>query len=80
MLTLGYAQLFSPRSVGITAVYDTLYDYLKQLDATQLTHFYRYEQQQRTRYHLEAIKAQLENLGDLQDFLLACFGDYYAEI
>jgi hypothetical protein len=24
--------------------------------------------------------AQLENLGDLQDFLLDCFGDYYAEI
>ncbi len=80
VLALGYAQLFSPRSVGITAVYDALYDYLKQLDATQLTNFYRYEQQQRTRYHLEAIKAQLENLGDLQDFLLDCFGDYYAEI
>jgi hypothetical protein len=57
-----------------------LYNYLKQLDATQLTNFYRYEQQQRTRYRLEAIKAQLENLGDLQDFLLDCFGDYYAEI
>ncbi len=80
VLALGYAQLFSPRSVGITAVYDALYDYLNQLDATQLTNFYRYEQQQRTRYHLEAIKAQLENLGDLQDFLLDCFGDYYAEI
>jgi hypothetical protein len=80
VLALGYAQLFSPRSVGITAVYDTLYNYLKQLDATQLTNFYRYEQQQRTRYRLEAIKAQLENLGDLQDFLLDCFGDYYAEI
>lgn len=77
---MGYAQLFSLRSVGITAVYDALYDYLKQLDATQLTDFYRYEQQQRTRYHLEGIKAQLENLGDLQDFLLDCFGDYYAEI
>ena len=80
VLSLGYAQLFSPRSVGITAVYDTLYDTLKQLDATQLTNFYRYEQQQRTRYHLEAIKARLENLGDLQDFLLDCFGDYYAEL
>ena len=80
VLSLGYAQLFSPRSVAITAVYDALYDYLKQLDATQLTNFYRYEQQQRTRYHLAAIKAQLENLGDLQDFLLDCFGDYYAEI
>ncbi|MCP4419792.1 MAG: ATP-binding protein [Chloroflexi bacterium] len=77
VLALGYAQLFSPRSSAITAVYDTLYDYLKQLDTTQLTNFYRYEQQQRTRYRLDAIKAQLENLGDLQDFLLDCFGDYY---
>ena len=80
VLTLGYAQIFSPRSVGITAVYDTLYDILKQLDATQLTNFYRYEQQQRTRYRLDALKGQLENLGDLQDFLLDCFGDYYGEI
>ena len=80
VLALGYAQLFSPRSAGSTAVYDTLYDTLKQLDATQLTNFYRYEQQQRSRYHLDAIKSQLENLGDLQDFLLDCFGDYYAEI
>ncbi|MCA9942981.1 MAG: ATP-binding protein [Anaerolineales bacterium] len=80
VLSLGYAQLFSPRSVGITAVYDALYDYLKQLDATQLTNFYRYEQQQRTRYRLDALKGQLENLGDLQDFLLDCFGDYYSEI
>lgn len=80
VLALGYAQLFSPRSPAITAIYDTLYDSLKQLDATQLTNFYRYEQQQRARYNLDAIKAHLENLGDLQDFLLDCFGDYYAEI
>lgn len=80
VLALGYAQLFSPRSSAITAVYDALYDYLKQLDVTQLTNFYRYEQQQRSRYRLDEIKAQLENLGDLQDFLLDCFGDYYEEL
>ena len=80
VLALGYAQLFSPRSPAITAVYDTLYDTLKQLDATQLTNFYRYEQEQRTRYNLEALKVHLENLGSLQDFLLDCFGDYYADI
>ena len=80
VLTLGYAQIFSPRSVGMTAVYDTLYDILKQLDATQLTNFYRYEQQQRHRYRLDEITSQLDNLGGLQDFLLDCFGDYYAEL
>ncbi|VAW30646.1 hypothetical protein MNBD_CHLOROFLEXI01-84 [hydrothermal vent metagenome] len=80
VLALGYAQLFSPRSSAITAVYDALYSYLKQLNVTQLTNFYRYEQQQRSRYRLDEIKAQLENLGDLQDFLLDCFGDYYEGI
>lgn len=72
---LGYAELFSPRSVFLTVIYDVLYDFLKHLNSVELEDFYRYEREASQKYRIREIQA--ENFGELEGFLLDCFGDYY---
>ena len=74
-LALAYAQLFAPGSSALTAAYDDLYDFLKKLNAVEMVDFYRYEREYRKSYRVTKLK--LENFGDLEEFLLDCFGDYY---
>ncbi|MCA9932663.1 MAG: ATP-binding protein [Anaerolineales bacterium] len=74
-LSLAYAQLFAPGSSALTAAYDDLYSFLKKLNAVEMVDFYRYERDFRKSYRVAKLK--LENFGDLEEFLLDCFGDYY---
>lgn len=72
---LGYAQLFTPRSPALTVIYDALYSYLKKLNVVELMDFYRHERTAYQAYRVAEI--EIENLGDLEGFLLECFGDYF---
>jgi len=72
---LGYAQLFTPRAPALTVIYDSLYESLKKLNVVELSDFYRYERIAYTSYRIKDI--QIKNLGDLEDFLNDCFGDYF---
>lgn len=74
-LSLAYAQLFAPGSAPLTTAYDDLYEYLKKLNKTEMMDFYRYEREFHRIYQIG--KLPLENFGDLEEFLLDCFGDYY---
>lgn len=70
-----YAQLFAPTSIQLSIVYDDLYDFLKKMNQTEMSDFYRYEQQARKRYRIAEMV--IENFGDVEEFLRDCFGDYY---
>lgn len=70
-----YAQLFAPTSIQLSIVYDDLYDFLKKMNQMEMSDFYRYEQQARERYRITELV--IENFGDVEEFLLDCFGDYY---
>ncbi len=70
-----YAQLFAPGSVQLTIAYDNLYEFLKKLNRQELVDFYRYEQEARSSFLIAEIN--LENFGDVEEFLRDCFGDYY---
>jgi hypothetical protein len=77
-LSLAYAQLFAPGSSALTTAYDDLYNFLKKLNAFEMVDFYRYEREYRKSYRVT--KLDLENFGDLEEFLLDCFGDYYDSV
>ena len=70
-----YAQLYAPSSIQLTIVYDDLYDFLKKMNDTEMGSFYHYEQEARQRYRIAEM--ELENFGDVEEFLRDCFGDYY---
>ncbi|MEA4907019.1 MAG: hypothetical protein VB089_05340 [Anaerolineaceae bacterium] len=72
VLGLAYAQLFSPRSSALTAMYDSLYEYLKSFNQAELEAFYHYEHQAREQYQTATI--EMEDLGNLDEFLRECFG------
>lgn len=71
-----YAQLFAPTSIQLSIVYDDLYDFLKKMNQTEMSDFYRYEQQAREQYRIGEMT--IENFGDVEEFLRDCFGDYYS--
>lgn len=77
VLGVSYAQLYSPRSGALSIAYDSLYSYLKKFNATEMTLFAKYAHAARDRYHIQDIK--IVNLGDVDDFISSCFGDYLPE-
>ena len=70
---VAYAQLFSPRSSALSAIYDTLYEYLKRFNQRELRRFTEYLYQYRRSYRVNEI--QPEDLGDLSEFMRECFGE-----
>jgi len=72
---VAYAQLFAPGSVQLTMAYDDLYEFLIKLNQQELSDFYRYEQAARSSFRIAEMN--LENFGDVEEFLRDCFGDYY---
>jgi hypothetical protein len=77
VLALGYAQLLSPRSSALNRAYDTLYNYIKTFNTTEMMDFQSYEHAARLRYKMNEIK--LIDLGNLDEFLRDSFGVYIEE-
>ncbi len=75
VLSLSYAQLFSPRTPVLSVIYNQLYQYLKLLNPQEMRWFYQHEAELREKYRIRALP--VENYGELDRFLLDCFGDYY---
>jgi hypothetical protein len=69
-----YAQLFSPRSSALTLLYDRLYVYLKKFNGTEQDDFYRAVRRQRARYPVDEIKANIEDLGNIEHLLYEVLG------
>jgi hypothetical protein len=78
VLALGYNKLYSARSPYISVVFDTLYDYLKKFNRTELQDFYRYQQLAKERY--KVTKIEPVDLTDMEIFLDQSFGDYLAPL
>lgn len=72
VLASGYAQLFSIRSVALSVIWDTMYDYTKKFNRTELADFHQYVCQARTKYRIDDI--QPFNPANADEFLRACFG------
>ena len=73
-LGTAYAQLYSPRSNALSLLYDRLYDFLKKFNRTELEAFHRHVNQQQQRYPLEKIKRNIEDLGNIDQFMHEVFG------
>ena len=71
-LALAYAQLFSVRSVSLVSIYDRLYGYVKGFNSQEMEDYLGFEEEVKKNYRTEKIK--LEDLGDLEQFLVECFG------
>ncbi len=72
VLALAYAQLLSPRSSALSVIYDSLYEYLKGFNLTELEDFHRYASA--ARRHFQTAKVKTADLGNLGEFLLNTFG------
>jgi hypothetical protein len=70
--SLGYAQLFSPRSSALAVTYDLIYDYVKGFNAVELEDFRSFERQARNKYHLDELIVQ--DFSNLDQFINECFG------
>jgi tetratricopeptide (TPR) repeat protein len=75
VLAAGYAQLYAPRGVSIPIVFDILYEYLKTFNVIEMQTFFGLVRREQKRYQVALIEA--ENLADVEQFLLECFGDYF---
>ncbi len=69
-----YAQLYSPRSSSLTLLYDRLYSYIKKFNGREQDDFYRAVQAQRQRYPVDTISANIEDLGNIEQFLYEVAG------
>lgn len=69
-----YAQLYSPRSSALTLLYDRLYSYIKKFNGREQDDFYRAVQAQRQRYPVDEIRASIEDLGNIEQFLYEVAG------
>lgn len=78
VLALGYNKLYSIRSPYISVVFDTLYDYLKKFNRTELHDFYRYQRLAKEKYKVDEIESV--DLTDVEIFLDQSFGDYLAPL
>jgi|GEM_PF-7046407 len=78
VLALGYNKLYSARSPYISVVFDTLYDYLKKFNRTELHDFYRYQRLAKEKYKVDKIEPV--DLTDVEIFLDQSFGDYLAPL
>jgi tetratricopeptide (TPR) repeat protein len=69
--TLGtsYAQLYSPRSGALSLLYDRLYGYFKKFDGTEQDDFFQHVKAQREKYPMQQIRANIEDLGNIEQFL-----------
>ncbi len=76
--SLAYAQLYSPRSSALSQTYDTLYEYLKKFNQTELKLFRKYETLYRSKseYNIGSETMVLQDLGNLDEFLDDCFGEH----
>lgn len=72
VLAVAYSQIYSPRSAELTYNYDALYGYLKKFNTKELEDFRRFEKRARAKFQLS--KIQIEDLGDVDQFLDDCFG------
>ena len=72
VIGLAYSQLFSVRSNALSLLYDSLYDYLKNFNQTELQDFANYTMMARRRYNTDRV--QSENLGNVERFLMQSFG------
>jgi len=72
VLASAYSQLFSIRSVALSVIWDTMYDYTKKFNRTELTDFHQYVRAAREKYRVDEIKPF--NPADADEFLRACFG------
>ncbi len=72
VLASGYSQLFSIRSVALSVIWDTMYDYTKKFNRTELADFHGYVRAAREKYRVDEIKPF--NPADADEFLRACFG------
>lgn len=75
-LAVAYSELFVPRSQNLSANYDDLYNYVKLLNPYEIEFFYQAEREARENYGTGDIT--LQSLGDTEQFLLDCFGDFFS--
>lgn len=75
--SLGYAQLFSPRSPNIGTAFDHLYNYLKKFNVSEIKAYAKYQHEAQQAYWIT--KIQSENLADPGLFLRESFGDFLRE-
>ncbi len=75
---LGYAKSFAPRSAAVTFVLGPLYNFLKKLNAQEMSDFYLYKREAHSKYLLDEIS--LKDVSDLEEFLIDCFGNYFVEL
>jgi hypothetical protein len=73
-LSLAYAQLFAPRSGALISAYNALYDRLKRFSVVAMIDFTTCQREAQKKYRVTEIETQ--NLVDMREFLLQCFGDY----
>jgi hypothetical protein len=72
VLASAYSQLFSIRSVALSVIWDTMYDYTKKFNRTELADFHGYVRAAREKYRVDEIKPF--NPANADEFLRACFG------
>ncbi len=72
VLGIAYAQIFSPRSNALSTLYDALYESLKRFNRGEIRIFVSFVHNARVRYRVAQI--QLDDLGDLENFIKQLFG------
>lgn len=74
VLALAYNKLYSARSPYTSVVFDTLYDFLKKFNRTELHDFYSYQRLAKEKYKVTQIEPV--DLTDMEIFLKQSFGDH----
>ena len=74
VLALTYSKLFSTRAPTFTVTMNSLYDYLRKFNETELEDFYKYQREFGKSYNIAAIES--EDVINLEIFLKQSFGDY----
>jgi hypothetical protein len=72
VLASGYSHLFSVRSVALSVIWDTMYNYTKKFNRTELADFHKYVCQAREKYNADKIVPF--NPANADEFLRASFG------
>jgi hypothetical protein len=77
VLGVGYSQLMSPRSQTLSIIYDFTYRRVRRMNPKELGKFARFVAQSQADYRIN--KLELENLGNVSNFLAECFGEYASD-
>lgn len=72
VLALAYSQLQSPRASVLSIIYDTLYEYLRKFNLSELNVFYTHVGAAHQEFNIDQVKPA--NFGDLNEFLKSTFG------